>query len=208
MKEKVVNKIMIKIRKKNTDLSETKLEEIQYGLYGLYSLFTKTFVVICISLNLNFFKGFIMFLIFYGILRSVGYGTHAKSNIICWIYSTILLIGIPYFFSRVLLSYFIKNIVWLVCFINFLIFCPADTEKRPMINKLRKMKFKTAILTVSFIYLILMNKFENISNIVIASMVMEAILTNPLGYILMGQKVRFKLNDTFIFKQVCIKKEV
>ena len=89
--------------------------------------------------------------------------------------------------------------LWFLCFINYLIFCPADTEKRPMINKFRKLKFKLAIIVLSLLYLFIIVKFNNISSLVIAAMLLEALLTNPLGYILMGQKVRFKFN--YIFKQ-------
>lgn len=193
MKEKVVDNIMNNIRNNNSNLSSVKLEEIRYGLSGLYSLFTKTSVVILLAIIFNIFKEFIIFLIFYGLLRGVGYGCHAKTNLQCWIFSTVLLIGIPLIFTNTHISNNIKIIIWLILFINFLVFAPADTEKRPMINKIRKLKFKSAILLLSFIYLYLIIKFQNIGNLIIAGMILEGILVNPLGYILMGQKVRFKL---------------
>lgn len=193
MKEKVVDNIMNNIRNNNSNLSSVKLEEIRYGLSGLYSLFTKTSVVILLAIIFNIFKEFIIFLIFYGLLRGVGYGCHAKTNLQCWIFSTVLLIGIPLTFTNTHISNNIKIIIWLILFINFLVFAPADTEKRPMINKIRKLKFKSAILLLSFIYLYLIIKFQNIGNLIIAGMILEGILVNPLGYILMGQKVRFKL---------------
>lgn len=199
MKDRVVNYFFIKIKNSNS-YDEIKLEEIKYGLIGLYTLITKTSAIILISLLLNFFDKFIIFLIFYSIVRSVGFGTHAKTNLQCWIFSTFLLIGIPYFFTLINMNNILKTIMWSICFINFLIFCPADTEKKPMINKLRKMKFKVILLFISVIYLYLVFKFESISNLVLAAMVLEAFLTNPLGYILMGQKIRFRLNDLYIFK--------
>lgn len=193
MKEKVVDNIMNNIRNNNSNLSSVKLEEIRYGLSGLYSLFTKTSVVILLAIIFNIFKEFIIFLIFYGLLRGVGYGCHAKTNLQCWIFSTVLLIGIPLIFTNTHISNNIKIIIWSILFINFLVFAPADTEKRPMINKIRKLKFKSAILLLNFIYLYLIIKFHNIGNLIIAGMILEGILVNPLGYILMGQKVRFKL---------------
>ena len=200
MKDKVVDFFFEKIKINNNDLDIIKLEELRYGLVGLYTLITKTSVIILLSVILNFFKDFIIFLFFYSLLRSVGYGTHAKTNIMCWIFSTILLLGIPYIFTLLKISTFVKSIIWSVCFLNFVIFCPADTKKRPMINKVRKLKFKLAILIISIIYLILIFKVEYIANLILAAMVLESILTNPLGYILMGQKVRFHLNDINIFK--------
>ncbi len=201
MKEKVVDNIMNNIKNNTSNLSSTKLAEIRYGLYGLYSLLTKTSVVILLAIILNIFKEFIIFLIFYSFLRGVGYGCHAKTNLQCWIFSTVLLLGIPLVSININISENIKVIIWLILFINFLVFAPADTEKRPMINKIRKVKFKSAILLLSFIYLYLIIKFENISNLIIGSMILEGILVNPLGYILMRQKVRFKLNNINLFKQ-------
>lgn len=199
MKDKVVNYFLEKIKKNNKDLDIIKIEEIRYGLMGIYTLVTKTSAILILSIILGFFEKFILFLILYGILRSVGFGAHAKSNLMCWIFSTLMLLGIPYIFTIIKFNSTYKTVIWIVCFINFLIFCPADTDKRPMINKLRKLKFKIAILFISLIYLVMLFKIENISNLILASMVLETLLTNPLGYILMGQKVRFQLNDINIF---------
>lgn len=199
MKDRVVNYLLEKIKKSNESLDAIKIEEIRYGLIGVYTMVSKTSVILAISIILGFFKKFIVFLFLYGFLRSVGFGTHAKSNLMCWIFSTVMLLGIPYIFTIINISNTWKIFIWIICFVNFLIFCPADTDKRPMINKMRKLKFKFIMLIISLIYLALLFKVESASNLVLASMVLEALLTNPLGYILMGQKVRFRLNDINIF---------
>ena len=199
MKEKVVNYFYLKIKNNNKNFNDIKLEEIKYGLYGIYTLVTKTSAIVLLSIIFNFFDKFIVFLLFYSLIRSIGYGTHAKSNMMCWIFSTLLLLGIPYIFTIITLNTLSKSIIWSLCFINYLIFCPADTKKRPMINRLRKLKFKFGILLLSVIYLILIINFNNISNLILSAMVLEALLTNPLGYILMGEQIRFRLNDLNIF---------
>lgn len=200
MRDKVVDKIMFKIKEKNSQLDDIKYAEIRYGLQGLYTLITKTTVIVILSLILNIFYELIIFLVFYTILRSVGFGTHAGSNLMCWIYSTILLIGIPYLFSNIDISIQIKFFIWIVIFINFIIFSPADTKKKPMINKKRKLKFKLSILLISIIYLFLILYFDNISNLILGTLILEALLVNPLGYMIMGDEVRFCLNDLNIFK--------
>lgn len=199
MKDRVVNYFFTKI-KNNNKFDDIKLEEIKYGLYGLYALITKTTTIILVSIILNMFNYFIIFMAFYCLIRSVGFGSHAKSNLQCWLFSTVLLLSIPYFFMHIRLNNIVKTIIWSICFINYLIFCPADTEKRPMINKIRKLKFKISVLIISIIYLILIFKFETLSNLILSAMILEALLTNPLGYLLMGQKPRFRLNDLYIFK--------
>lgn len=201
MRDKVVNKIMIKIKENNIELDNVKLAEIKYGLQGLYTLITKTTIIILLSLLLNIFSEFIIFFIFYSILRSVGFGTHANSNLKCWIFSTLFLLGIPILMSNIKIKISYQIILWIIIFINFLIFAPADTKRRPMINKKRKLKFKFIILIFSIIYLFIIVYFKNISNLVLGSMLLEAMLVNPIGYILMGEEVRFRLNDIFLFKQ-------
>ena len=200
MKEKVVNKIMFNIKSKN-NLDPIKLEEIKYGISSLYTLITKTSAVIILSIILGIFKEFILFLLFYALLRSVGFGSHAKSNIACWIFSLLLIFGIPFIFLKLDLNINTLNIIWLICFINYAIFCPADTEKRPMISINRKLVFKIIILVISIIYLIIMNNYLKLSSLIVSGMVLEALLTNPLGYILMGKKIRFRLNDILVFNR-------
>lgn len=200
MKDKVVDSLMISI-KNNNNFDSVKLEEIRYGFLGLYTLITKTTVIILISLILGFFKQFIIFFLFYTLLRSVGFGAHAKTNMQCWLFSTLLLIGLPYLITKINFSANTVFIVWVICFVNFLIFAPADTEKRPIISKKRKLIFKILVLSLSLLYLGLLIKFNSLSNLILASMTLEGILVNPVGYKLMGQKVRFKLNNINLFKQ-------
>ncbi len=201
MKEKVVKKIMQKIKDNNKDLNQIKLEEIQYGLYGIYTIITKTTAVILLSVIFGIFENFIIFLLFYGVLRSVGFGTHAKSNLTCWIFSILLLFGIPFLFIKLNLSLNTLKIIWLITFINYLLFCPADTEKRPIISIKRKMIFKSIILLISVAYLLIIINYTNLANLIVSALVLEALLTNPLGYILMGQKPRFRLNDIYLFSR-------
>ena len=196
MRDKVVDHIMNLIKKKYSNIySETKLLEIQYGLYGIYTIITKSFVILLLAVILNMLSYFFIFLVFYILLRSVGYGTHAKSNIRCWIFSILLMLGIPYVFNILKLGIIVKIIIWLICFINFIIFCPADTEKKPIISKSRKLKFKLCIIILSLIYLVLILNFSSIANYILASMILEMFLTNPIGYILMGQKIRFNKKE-------------
>ena len=201
MKNKIINKIMYSISNNNSNLDKTKLEEIKYGLLGLYGLLSKTIVISIIALLLGIFKEYILFLLFYGILRSIGFGSHASSNIKCWIFTTLLLLGLPYIFTIIILTYNLRIILWIICFINYLIFSPADTDKRPIVSKKYKIKLKVIILIISVIYLILILKINYLSNIILASMLLEAFLTNPISYLIMGNKIRFKLNDIYLFKQ-------
>jgi len=200
MRDKVVDKIMLQIKDNNKDLDNVKYAEIRYGLQAIYTLVTKTFVIFFLAIILNIFYEFILFFVFYSILRSVGYGTHANSNLSCWIFSTLFLIGIPLVFSNIVIPLYVKIFLWILFFINFIIFAPADTKKKPMINKKRKLKFKIILLLFSLLYLVLLLKFNGLSNYILSAMLLESILVNPIGYLIMGEEIRFSLND-INFKQ-------
>ena len=188
MKNKIINKLMYSISINNTTLDNIKLEEIKYGLLGLYGLLSKTIIISIIALLLGIFKEFIMFLLFYGILRSVGFGSHASSNVKCWLITIFLLIGLPYICSLINIPYRLKIILWITCFINYYIFSPAATKKKPIVSNRYRIKLKIIILLISIIYLFLIIKIDNLSNIIIASMILEAFLTNPISYKMMGSK--------------------
>ncbi len=200
MRDKVVDKLMHKIKENNKDLSDIKYAEIRYGLQAIYTLVTKSIVTILLAIIFDIIYEFLLFVLFYIPLRSVGFGTHAKSNIHCWIFSTLFLLGLPFLFSYLQLTNTVKIIIWSICFINFIIFSPADTKKRPMINKIRKLKFKFVIILFSLIYLFLIFYLKDISNLILGALVLEALLVNPLGYIIMGEEVRFSLNDIYLNK--------
>ena len=202
MRDKVVDSIMIRIKDNNKDLDDIKYAEIRYGLQAIYTLVTKSIVTILLAILFDIIYEFLLFVLFYIPLRSVGFGTHAKSNIHCWIYSTLFLLGLPFLFSYLQLTNTVKIIIWSICFINFIIFSPADTKKRPMINKIRKLKFKFVIILFSLIYLFLIFYLKDISNLILGALVLEALLVNPIGYIIMGEEVRFSLNDIYLNKLV------
>ena len=193
MKEKVVNYFYIKI-KKNYSYDDIKLEQIKYGLYGLYTLVTKSVVIILLAIILGITKEFFLFTAFYIPLRSVGYGTHAKSNTLCWLYSTVLQLGLPLLSNYFTLNIKVSYIIWFIFLIMFILFAPADTKKRPIRTKKKRYKLKTLIVLISILYLIIFTTFKNLATIIILAMFLEVLLISPIGYLLMGEKprIRFK----------------
>ena len=78
MKEVIVKGIMQNISK-NYNYDEIKLKEIRYGIETIYLTITKLIILIIISLLIGTFKELLFFILFYSIIRSVGFGLHAKS---------------------------------------------------------------------------------------------------------------------------------
>ena len=96
MKEKFLNSSLSLIKEKHNNISDIKLDEIRYGLEGLYLTITKFIVISSIALMLGIFKEMILLLIFFNILRRSGFGMHASKSSICLISSSLVFLLLPY----------------------------------------------------------------------------------------------------------------
>ena len=82
--------------------------------------------------------------------------------------------------------------ICIICIILLVIYAPADTKKKPIINKKRRMKLKYLTLFFSILFsitsIVIKNNF--ISNCLIISMLLEVILVLPLTYKLLNMPYR------------------
>ena len=195
MKEVIINNIMLNI-KNNKDYTEQKLNEIRYGLEALYLTSTKIAVIYIIAVILNSYKELTLIFLLYGILRLTGFGIHAKSSKECWISSLLIFVPIPYLLKFIFIPKYINIILSIIGTILLLIYSPADTEKRPLIHKKKRIIYKILTTTISTIYTILniITKDNILSNIITFSILLEAIIVLPISYKLFGLKYNNYLN--------------
>lgn len=184
MKEKILLKSRDLIKDTNNNIDEIKLEEIIYGIEALYLSITKLSIILLISIIFHIFKEVILFILFFNIIRFTGFGVHAKKSWECLLYSSLIFIGIPLISKYIIIPNYIKLLLYFPINILFLLYAPADTEKRPIISiKRRKIyKFITILISVIYIYLSIVIKNNFISNILLFSLITEIILINPLTY--------------------------
>lgn len=195
MKEVIINNIMLNI-KNNKDYTEQKLNEIRYGLEALYLTSTKIAVIYIIAVILNSYKELTLIFLLYGTLRLTGFGIHAKSSKECWISSLLIFVPIPYLLKFIFIPKYINIILSIIGTILLLIYSPADTEKRPLIHKKKRIIYKILTTTISTIYTILniITKDNILSNIITFSILLEAIIILPISYKLFGLKYNNYLN--------------
>ena len=195
MKEVIINNIMLNI-KNNKDYTEQKLNEIRYGLEALYLTSTKIAVIYIIAVILNSYKELTLIFLLYGTLRLTGFGIHAKSSKECWISSLLIFVPIPYLLKFIFIPKYINIILSIIGTILLLIYSPADTEKRPLIHKTKRIIYKILTTTISTIYTILniITKDNILSNIITFSILLEAIIVLPISYKLFGLKYNNYLN--------------
>ena len=195
MKEVFLNHTMNFIARNTNEkkeLSEEEKEKLEYGLEGLYMTITKLVIIFLIALLLGFIREFLITLIFFNIIRFPGFGFHASKSIVCLISSTLLILGLPYIFITFKINLTIKVILCVISIITFIICAPADTWKRPLTNKKKRLIRKVCATGLAIIYsilIILFNGYE-ISDLLMASLLIETILISPIMYLIFKEPYR------------------
>lgn len=195
MKEVFLNHTMNFIARNTNDqkeLSEEEKEKLEYGLEGLYMTITKLVIIFLIALLLGFIREFLITLIFFNIIRFPGFGFHASKSIVCLISSTLLILGLSYIFITFEINLTIKVILCVISIITFIICAPADTWKRPLTNKKKRLIRKVCATGLAIIYSILIIVFNSyeISDLLMASLLIETILISPIMYLIFKEPYR------------------
>lgn len=196
MKEIIINGCLNIIKKKFPEYDNEKLEIIEYGLLSIYLLVTKLIIISLIAITLNIFKEFIIFLLIYNVIRTFSFGLHATKSYICLIVSSIIFILVPYISTFILIPNNIKLIIGLILVCLFFKNAPADTIKRPIVSKRRRLFFKYTSTIIAIIYIassiIIPNQF--ISNSFIFALIVQACMISPLIYKIFGLPYNNYLN--------------
>lgn len=188
MKKFVLDKSISIIQKKYPEYDDKKLAAIRYGLEGTYLTITKAIIIFIIAYFIGILKELIILLLLFNIIRSVSFGLHAKNSIVCLISSTIIFIGCPLICKYLVIADTLKIIISIPIIILIAIFSPADTEKRPIISKKRRLVYKILSTIISIIYMVLniYIKINFICNALIISLLIQIFLINPISYKLFG----------------------
>ena len=183
MKKFIISKCMSYIEK-NTSYDKIKLAEIKYGLEGVYLTVTKMIVIFSLAIILGIFKEMFIYMIIYNLIRMPSFGLHATKSWICLLSSTILFIGIPYLCIYLNIPLIIKIIVTIAGTLLMIKNSPADTKKRPIINKKRRLIYKIISSVLTLIFGILSSYVKNnfISNCFALSIIMQNCLISPTVY--------------------------
>ncbi len=168
------------------DYDEDKLDEIRYGLEATYLSITKLVVILFASFLLGIFTESVILLVLFNFLRLTGFGLHATKSWMCWVSSSITFLLVPFFCKSLVLPNYLLVAISVVCMINFILYAPADTVKRPLIHKKRRIFYKICTVLIASIYiaLIFITKDTFLQNSLASAMLIEGALINPYIYIL------------------------
>ena len=123
-------------------------------------------------------------LIFFNILRTTGFGLHAKKSWMCWVSSTILFIFLPFISRYIVFPLYLKYILGCISIILIALYAPADTIKHPLINKSKRIVLKMLSITFCTMLVILsiIIKNETIDSLIIFLIYVEISLIIPITY--------------------------
>lgn len=183
MKKKFLDSSM-KLLKQNGDYTDEELEVIIYGLEGIYLTFTKLIIIFSIAYVFGIWREFILLLVSYNIIRSQAFGIHASKSIYCLIVSSILLIGGALICKYFTFPFLFMVIISIICNICLILYAPADTHKRPIVNPKKRKKFKYNSVCLGIIYTILIIVFKNthLSNYLLIGMIEAVLMILPITY--------------------------
>lgn len=184
MRNVIINSSMKVLENNFPDYDETKLAELRYGLEGFYMLITKLVVIFGAAFILGIFKEAIILLLLFNILRLTGFGLHASKSWMCWVSSSIVFLVCPYFCINLNIPLYILIILASVCWINFLLYAPADTKNRPLVNEKKRKRYKYITLVTGTIYIILLFIIKNtfLQNALVCAMIIQSVLIHPMIY--------------------------
>lgn len=184
MKKFIINKCLNSVKKDNPNITSEKLEEIEYGLVGLYLSITKIIIIFAIAFYLKIMKETLIMMCTYNIVRSTSFGLHATKSIYCLISSIFLFIGGVYLCEYVNIPIVLKITFSIICIFVLYRYAPADTYKRPIINIKKRKIYKLVSILIGFLYLGLIIIFNDkiISNYLLVGMIEACILIHPLTY--------------------------
>lgn len=183
MKNFILNRIMNYI-KKNTNYDEIKLKEIEYGLTSIYLTLSKLMVIFSIAIALSIVKELVIFLLIYNVLRMPSFGLHATKSWICLLSSTIIFIVIPIICMTIKINIIFKTLICIIGTILMFKNAPADTKKRPIVNKKRRRIYKyiSTILTIIFSFLSIFISNVFVSNCFIFAIILQNAMISPITY--------------------------
>lgn len=186
MKNYFLKKIRKEIVKQYPKYSKDKVDEIMYGVEGIYLTITKTIIISLIALILGVFKELIFLLISFNFIRLFAFGMHANKSWICLLFSSTLFLGGAYLCKILVIPKNILITLFLIVLLIISIYAPSDTVKRPLIKKKRRIIFKILSMTVVIIYFILTLIIKNnlFINAVIIGLIIECILILPTTYMI------------------------
>lgn len=201
MLEKISEKIVENLKKKDPEIKGDKEEIILFGVTRIVEDIPKFIGLILICYMLGILKEFVFVFLLNMLYKPFIGGAHARTNIGCF-FGTVIYFLTPIYCTKILGFNNIFNLVIQIVLFVFGIFviakyAPADTEEIPIINKKQRKLLKTVafvlFITINGIALVLniLNKNLDLANYLIYTTFFINIMTIKPIYKILGSRYGF-----------------
>ena len=159
-------------------------DKIRYGLESIYILITKLIFIFALAFILKIPLEVLIFLALYNLIRMPSFGLHATKSWMCLVSSSLIFILVPILCINIKIPINIKLILGIIGIILMIKNAPADTYKRPIINKKRRLTYKIISSFVALSLTIASIFMNNIflANACIMALVVQCFLISPYVY--------------------------
>lgn len=137
--KKTSEAVMTYIRNSLPNKSEEELEKIKYGIDIFLMNFYKIPVLWIIAYISGVFIPMVIATLSFGVMRMFAAGIHARKGWTCLLMTGIVLFGIVIFATFLPLNFTHKTTLFAFSLMLVLLYAPADTEEKPLINNLNSL---------------------------------------------------------------------
>lgn len=151
---------------------------IVYGIEVFIDNIFKLLVYLLVAIYLGILKeSVIMFLLFTGLRKSAG-GMHFDKNIVCFLFTGIVIVGGAFISRIITINYFIWSILLILAGLILLKYAPSGTKKNPILpEKIKPLKIKTVITFLIYVVIaVILNKSTFSNMVLIISLVVSTTL--------------------------------
>ncbi len=183
IKNKILNGFEKYLNNNLENITDDELEIALYGMEVIYSLVTKTLIFFLISLILKCHKEFLIVMLILATIRSTSFGFHAEKEVSCYISSFLVIFGTIYIAKNYSFNLIFIAITCSISIIATILFAPADTEKRPLLNKNTRSILKLcSFITSLFFSFIAINNIGFMSNAIVCILIVNSVSISPILY--------------------------
>lgn len=200
MIEKFCTYLTKKIGKEMPELTEDRLEAINYGLQNIIGEMPKIFITIGIGFLLGIGKLTLLSIFIISIYKCFAGGLHAKTHIGCITSTTLIYCGSAILakymeFPSVELRYISIIAVWIFSVIMIKLYAPADTENVPILRKKERKQKQILSFVVVTIELIVAAVIPDltISNLIIIGMFISTVTITKIAYRITKNKYGYEV---------------
>lgn len=200
MIEKFCTYLTKKICKEMPELTEERLEAINYGLQNIIGEMPKIFITIAIGFLLGIGDLTLLSIFIISLYRCFAGGFHAKTHIGCITSTTLMFCGTAMLakymsFASVEIRYVSIIAIWIFAMIMIRLYAPADTENVPILRKKERKQKQILSFIIVTIELVIAAVIPNltISNLIIIGMLFETLTITKLAYRITKNKYGYEV---------------